>query len=397
MKRILAVAAALALGAALASCFLLPEPPAERPIESARIVGMPEFHARFGDLWMTTWADDGNVYASWGDGLGRANCYPTLDIRPPVPQVFGPSCGDFDRCTFDFLFCNVFDCETQPYVPCQLTDAGLLQLRGFPPLFAGTLEQEHAIMSLGVPSGDPWFDPTGTTVVGRDDKPSSLLFVDGRLYWAGHSPSGHPEFGYLAYSEDYGRTWTEVPGSPWQASSRFRVLMFLNMGQAYELNEDGYVYALGMGREVDWVQQTIFLTRIPRTHIADYASYEYFAGRDAAGAPVWSSVESSAIPLDGLQSEMMASAIYHEGIDMYLFLTAWPGALFAAPEPWGPWSKVADLFHHGDNPYWMEGGYIPGLISKGAGSNTVYFTFAGGVERYVLHVGLLEMELADPS
>jgi hypothetical protein len=88
------------------------------------------------------------------------------------------------------------------------------------------------------------------------------LFLDGILYAQLHSPLGDPYVGYLAYSGDYGATWTMLrEESPWTADkansadraltgSNFRCMFFINMGKDYELNTDGFVYAFGIGREL---------------------------------------------------------------------------------------------------------------------------------------------------
>jgi len=88
----------------------------------------------------------------------------------------------------------------------------------------------------------------------------------------------------------------------------------------------------------------------------------------------------------------MGSAMYHEGIERYLFLTA--SMLFEAPNPWGPWVQVANILNYGDDPEW-KGGYMPGIITKGAGADFFYFTFAGqsNIIRYNLYVGKIAFEL----
>jgi len=219
------------------------------------------------------------------------------------------------------------------------------------------------------------------------------------------SSFGHVDLGYLAYSDDYGKTWTEVKKSPWKKPSVFRVLMFINMGKNFSLNKDGYVYALGMGSEAAWTkdekmdgrkeyeERTIYLARVPNDKIINYQSYEYFTGLKRGGKPHWSRRESDAKPLKGIESIQTGSAMFHKGTKKYLFLTASPGALFAAPKPWGPWKKVASLFHDGKNPAWKKGGYIPGVIAKGAGPKHFYFTLAGGVEHYILHIGKIELDV----
>ncbi|MFH1784858.1 MAG: DUF4185 domain-containing protein [Candidatus Micrarchaeota archaeon] len=378
-----------------------PNPSEQTSIISAQIVGDPVFLQKFGDSWFSTWADDDKLYLSWGDGTGRGDCYPEAYNNLEAPFC-DSSCGTPESFLFCDIFCSTFACNTC-YAPCTLTDAGLVSLEGSVPYF--TECQDECIVSLHIPTGTPLFDKNIDPGTLRNDKPSSLLFYNKTLYWAGHSPAGHPDFGYLAYSHDYGRTWTEVEKSPWTNDSVFRVLMFINMGRNYELNQDGYVYAFGIGSEEAWTkdtnlhgreeneEQTVYLTRVPKDSILDYGRYEYYVTIDENGNPIWSGNENDATPLEGLETIQTASAMYHEGTGKYLFLTASPGALFEAPQPWGPWRKVAPLFNEGDNSAWKLGGYVPGIITKDAGPNYFYFTLAGGPSRYQLHIGKIEMEL----
>lgn len=404
-------------------------------ISNARVVGDPVYYSTMGDLWMSTWADDDRLYLTWGDGTGFSDGYPVgypaYESSEPVTPTF---CEERDVYTLEnegyfpcWLWCNVFECGTEnSYSPAPLTDAGVLAVEGPVPNLG-----HGENISIDVPDGNPFIlqDAPGgpLDVTGRNDKPSSLLFVDGRLYLAGHSPAGQPVLGYIAYSDDYGQTWTEVPGSPWDESSNFRVLMFINMGQNYALNQDGYVFALGIGTEsavwTEYTNRSVYLTRVPREAIADYGAYEYFSGLDG-DVPQWSPDESDAIPLDTLSTLGQGSAIYHEGTGRYLFMTSATdylpesgesfghGGLFEAPQPWGPWTQVGVLCFQPEcddgnyNPLWTDrnapagtepGKYIPGLIAKGAGPNHVYFTIAGGNTHYQLQIGKLEWDTANSA
>lgn len=378
-------------------------------IRDARIAGDPISYPAFGDLWMPTWADDDRLFLSWGDGTGFGDGYPSgYPAYESLDPVTITSCEDeYFPCR---LWCNIFACDADHGYPASpLTDMGVLAFTGPVPEFV-----DVAIASIDVPNGEPFFRASpagGLEVVGRNDKPSSLLFYDGRLYLAGHSTGeGGVIMGYLAYSDDYGQTWTVVPDSPWGEKSNFRVLMFINMGQNYALNQDGYVYALGVGSEAQgeagWTERTVYLTRVPKEAISDYGAYEYFTGFDG-DEPRWSPNEAEATPLDNLHTTGQASAMYHEGTGRYLMLTtdAGPpegplnsGALFEAPRPWGPWTQVAVLCfvpecNDGNyNPAWTDGKYIAGLIPKGAGPDHVYFTIAGGDEHYQFQIGMLALD-----
>jgi hypothetical protein len=294
-----------------------------------------------GDLWMNTWADDGHLYTGWGDGEGPGDV-------PPV------------------------------------TDCGVGVLKGTVPYFLIESNPSNYVRNRLVPDGS----------TKKNDKPSSLLFYKGHLYFAGHTPLGDPDFGYIAYSDDHGKTWHEISGSPWTkaAKSSFRCLFFINIGKSYQLKKDSYAYAYGIGKEWAWFPSWVYLARVPFDSILNYKSYEYYAGM-SGNTPLWSERQTDAVPVANLKTHQMPSAMYHEGIERYLFLTI--SGLFEAPNPWGPWIKVASLLNGGDDAEWKEG-YMPGIITKGAGADFFYFTLAGqsDIIRYYLHVGKIAFKLS---
>ena len=401
---VVAGAAVVSRGEAQQSCS--PDP----VICSARVLGTPVYHPSLGDLWMNTWMGDDKVYTTWGDGTGYDTLFPEYFpvLTPAKPRTPGP--GGFIPDDFPVgLFCNINVCDgLTPYPPGLLTDAGVAALEGPPPFSFGIN------IALDAPEATPFFETGVDLETRRNDKPSSLLAVGSRIYLAGHGPAGIPDNGYIAYSDNFGGTWTEVPGSPgWTGNSRFRVMMFVNMGPSYALNTDGFIYALAMGTEASWStaptpeghpdseNMTVYLARVPVTMIDNgYGNWEYLVDVAPNGTPSWTGIESSAQPLPGIESSMQGSAMYHEFTDRYIFMTARPAALFAAAEPWGPWTKIADLcFEPGCpgvsvDPSWQDGKYIPGVISKGAGPSHFFFTIAGGHDHYQLQVGLMELQLA---
>lgn len=402
--------------------------PEKKTIVAAHIEGPPQFYPRTGDIWQTTWADDDGVYVSWGDATGQRDCCGTLE-----PALIGGACEAIppNVSLFESTFkLTTEQCQANNYCFCDWTDAGLGVLRS--PVMAPDPCQADCIVSLNVPSGVA-IDPADP--LPRNSKPSSLLFYNGRLYWAGiyqvadwpPSPDAlSPDYGYIAYSDDYGQTWTEVKNSPWspENETHFAQIMFINMGQAYRLNQDGYVYALGKdfgawsfvegGHEYP-PNFDVYLARVPRDRyinaegvevdpILDYSAYEYFAGTDAGDDPLWTTEQAEAVPLEGLQSLDKAGVMYHEGTGNYLFLTARPGWLYVSPQPWGPWRQVADLLSDAAlmDPElapegWTGGGYIPGLITKDAGPDSFYFTISGvdGPKHYQLTIGQIVLDVSE--
>jgi len=312
-----------------------------------------------GDLWFSSWADDDTVFTSWGDG-------------------FGPDCngsGDFSH-------------------------HGLARVRGhFPDVVPEVVQR---------------FMPLSDDV--NNSKPTSLLFLEGRLYVAIHSPLLFPTIGFLAYSDDYGTTFQYSTDSPRTLTDnwRFICLMFVNMGKDYRLNKDGYVYAFGAIGEVNYAGR-VFLARMPRDSILDYSSWTYFGGLQEEGTPQWvpdwhdavvieGLSESSPVGLEGgLRIATLFSAVYHPGVQRFLALKAdfGVGRFYEARAPWGPWREVETWFQ-GPSSEWYAT-YMPGIVTKDMEDDSFYFVVSGRVSlepapgdpRYRFRVGKIRMILED--
>jgi Carboxypeptidase regulatory-like domain/Domain of unknown function (DUF4185) len=305
-----------------------------------------------GDLWFTTWADDDNLYGTWGDGRGA-----TAELSNPLR-----------------------------------TDCGVLKYSGSPPSLTPTVLLRDAPTLTDPPA---------------DNKPSSLLFVGKRLYGAFHAPLGDAWIGYVAYSDDYGSHWKRegfyLPNgakpdnaSPWtrDQNSPFRCMMMINMGKAYTLNKDGFVYALAIGTETNW-KGDVYLARVKKHAILEYAAWEYFTGLTNR-QPRWSRAQKDAVPVPNLFATDQGSAIYHPGVERYLYLTL--SHLFEAPAPWGPWTLAGDFPY--DKPEWQRG-YQPGIIPKGLGPNSFWFTISSQNRppylTYSFHIGQMVMQTSARS
>ena len=293
-------------------------------LEDASVVGAGRYHRRTGDLWHSTWADDGQLYMTWGDGAGRGDCCGAF----PGDVVVDPDCTRVPTSVPIFDLNNPGGagrsiCLTGSYCLCEETYFGLAVL-GQSPAAAPEHCDADCIVQKDIPTGLPL--PTST----RNDKPSSILSVDGTLYIAGHWPPGEATNGWIADSVDHGVTWDESPNSPWTTPSPLTVMMFIQMGQDYGLNVDGWVYALAMGKEGGWESSVgapgeIYLARVPDQSIADYSAWEYLSAVDAAFSPSWSKEPAAGVPLAGLASSFQGAAIFHPETASYLFLVNEPG------------------------------------------------------------------------
>ena len=308
-----------------------------------------------GDLWLSTWADDDTVFMSWGDGLGPG-----------------------------------WSADTA------FSHHGLLNVTGAFPNVNFELVQRFMPLSDDV----------------NNSKPTSMLFLGGRLYVAIHSPLLTPNIGFIAYSDDHGKTFTFDLNTARtkKRNSNFICLIFINMGMSYDLNMDGYVYAFGTMGEIN-TSGKVYLVRMPKDKILDDSAWEYFAGFEKEGAPKWSGEYQKSKPVKGLSSQsvtslfpdLLFSAVYHPGIKRYIALTAATetGNMYEAPAPWGPWTFVATWFDASSADWYAS--YMPGIITKDMGPDYFYFTAAGRIDlepapgdfKYSLKIGRIKMNLKE--
>jgi hypothetical protein len=231
-----------------------------------------------------------------------------------------------------------------------------------------------------------------------DDVPDyhghGLLAVNGKVYQflgaldrAQERPR-HWNTAKLIYSDDGGNNWRNqggsypVRGENWDQQSRdsliffnepdgcFSLLSFLQMGQDYRANRDGFVYVYSPNGNSDGLMNELVMFRVPASKVLDRAAYEYFAGRTARGFPIWNKniaarrpvhvfprgwVNSTSLfPGDIVVETWLPSVVYNEPLGLYMMVSAGTGCAsdgteFARPSylgfwvshtPWGPWRQI---------------------------------------------------------
>lgn len=244
------------------------------------------------DNWPITWGADGALYAAYGDGWG---------FRPPLEEKLS---------------------------------LGFARVTGVPPEFRGA--------NIRSPDGERRGDgPSGP-------KASGMLEVDGVLYmWVRNLDNAR-----LAWSEDGGKSWEwgfrfeESFGSP----------SFLQFGPGYADARDEYVYTYSQdGPSAYESDDRVVLARVARDAVREQDAYEFYAGADAGGQPVW---EGEISARQGVLSHengvRRIEVVHHRPTDRYLMALGFDGStlelmgtgtegawgLFEAPEPWGPWAGV---------------------------------------------------------
>jgi len=268
------------------------------------------------DNWPVTWADDGDLYTSYGDGWG-------------------------------------FD----PRIEKKLS-MGFARISGGPEDFRG--------VNLRSESGERPGDGA------RGAKASGMLMVDGVLYmWVRNTGNAQ-----LVYSRDQGRTWEWG----FKLTTSFGSPAFLNFGKNYAGARDDYVYSYSQdGPSAYESNDRIVMLRAHRKRMLDPAGYEYFERLDSSGKPVWTKeVARRGGVFQFLARIQRVDAVYNSGLKRYLLAAGYNHSggwgIYEAPEPWGPWSTA---FH--TEAWGLGGTHGYRLPSKwiSAGGRTMWLIFSG--------------------
>jgi hypothetical protein len=261
-----------------------------------------------GDLWPSCWADDDNLYTASGDGAAFFNAKMFNDIA--ISRISGT----------------------------------ITQLTG---------------TSLARSVGTNWSGP------GFNRKPTGMLCINSTLYLAFQNLDwsfNTAPAASIARSTDHGVTWewdatAPMFGGPGKAP-HFTTIFFLDYGKNSDLAIDRYVYAYGLDN--NWrSQQALYLARVPAADVQTRSAWQFFAGINRHGTPIWTGDISRKKPV--LSDQRLVSpvifardcptqdaviaqggVVYDKPLQRYLF-TSWSCStheIYEAPRPWGPWSHV---------------------------------------------------------
>jgi len=272
------------------------------------------------DNWPATWADDDQLYTAYGDGWG---------FEPKVDKKLS---------------------------------MGFARVTGGPEDFEG----------VNIRS------PTGETVGqgAKGVKASGMLMVDGVLYLLARN-AGNAR---LARSDDRGKTWN---WADWRFTESFGAPTFLNFGKNYGGARDGYVYIYSLDMDSAYASADgLVLARVPSELLPRREAYEFFAGFDDEGRPVWSKEVASRKPVFRNPGRVYRSGVsYHAPSKRYLLCQVIPGedtrfeggfGIYDAPEPWGPWTTVYYTARWDMGP-----GETCSIPTKWMGEDTLHMLFSG--------------------
>jgi hypothetical protein len=355
--------------------------PFERSREFDRVAILPR-HKWYGnsDTWYPSWAADDFLYSGWTDGdfngwhsysghgehsvtaVARIQGSHPLDLKiENLSKIQGPACPYVGRYPSAYLVKDdVF------YYGTYCLD--IIDDPRFPHKHANT-------------PGDPVMI-TNIPYKGPDAKLRGLS-----LHYLG------PFVGFST-SRDQGRTWTPCPHTPaaplfkepqngfeekvlnQPSSVKIGSPHFVDFGKNMEHSPDGKAYlvahgALDGGKQVrtqraSWCNgDAIYLLRVlPGVEtINDAAAYEFFAGHDSAGQPVWSNDLGQIRPVLAWENNMgIVTVSYNAALRKYLMavtdgtdtLQKYNSYFLEADTLTGPWRIISYLKDFGEQAYFIN-------------------------------------------
>jgi hypothetical protein len=339
-------------------------PPDDCPFEqSSQLVAIlfTGVHSNYkvADTWYPSWAADGNLYSPWTDGWA-----PRLDGGRELSSSNGYK-GDRTR---------------------RQATTGQAVMIGDDPV-------NLKIHSLGLTKGDPY--PYG----GR--YPCGSLVYNGVWYYGTYclAPYGTTKYGDTDYnwpwlgplvgfrvSRDLGRKWEDTPHTPdkplfgesgmWGYPVKIGSPHFVDFGKNMEHSPDGKAYLLGHGAvdpdpkprfaNLSWITgDQIYLIRVVPSskNINDKSKYEFFAGHNDKGKPLWSNDFNEIKPLLEWNNNMgCVTATYNAPLKKYLMCVTDGGMTAGKMHSYilesnritGPWKLVSYMKDFGEQGYFLN-------------------------------------------
>jgi len=325
-----------------------------------------------GDTWYPSWASDGRLYSPWTDGkTDGVDCFSGAGASARTGHAV--LIGD---------------------------DPLALEIRNTaPPKEASAKPYEGRYPAGSLVHDGIWY--YGTYCLG----PGGSYEHNG-FNW--NWPNLGPMPGFQI-SRDYGKTWEPSPLTPdkplfpeprvFLGPVKMGAPHFVDFGKNIEHSPDGKAYLLGMGAlendpmprpcitpgepgkpfqtadgcadnfahaNLSWITaDQVYLARVrpsPET-INDIAAWEFFAGHDGAGQPVWANNFEQIKPLIEWNNHMgCVTATYVPGLKKYLMCITdgWPTVakmdsyILEADVITGPWRMVCYLKDFGEQGYFLN-------------------------------------------
>jgi len=212
------------------------------------------------DLWPVTWGTDGGVYTFFGDGGG-----------------FGGS-NERGRTSFGVAVMT----SPPPLRPDSVSNL----YGGYNSMHPSTLQGKGgAIIAVGSD-----FYTLGGVFTASEAKNSGKSFP----------VSGSPQRRQIGYSKGDAHSWQATSwyfcsDEDGRLKGNFCPMGFINFGPGNSGAPGGFVYLLGTDNtlaywsaEAPQASAATYLARVPAKHVLEREAYQYFAGLDTQGGPLWS-------------------------------------------------------------------------------------------------------------
>lgn len=206
--------------------------------------------------------------------------------------------------------------------------------------------------------------------------PTHGVFANGNLYLYYMSVNhwGEPgrwdaNYSSAAKSSDQGNNWSMLDQLKWPGDSHF-----IQVSPYKVPNGDGndiYFWTIPSGRFGG-----VKLMKVKEADIENLAAYNYFAGTDASGEPIWSSkLDDAAMVLDDTVGEL--SVIWNPYLERWImaYLKESQGVVMREGlTPWGPWGEPIEMVSSAEYP----GLYAPFMSPQYMEDDgrTLYFTLS---------------------
>lgn len=273
------------------------------------------------DTWYPSWADDDCMYSPWTDGYlieGHENEYvPFNTFKEEHP----------DYACYSLTYTNKGE-RRKPAT-------GQARITGDDP------------MHLKIENILPRFEGSPAPYEGR--YPAGSLVYNGVWYYGTYCLTnradsncngvGWTQFGpFVGFriSKDYGKTWVDTPCTPANplfgenpavAPVKIGAPHFVDFGKNMQYSPDGYAYLTAHGATDPkawngWIQgDQVYLLRVQPSeqNMNDPSAYEFYAGKDTKGNPVWTKDFSQIKPLLEWEGHLgCVTVTYNPGLKKYL-------------------------------------------------------------------------------
>jgi hypothetical protein len=332
--------------------------PADCPFPRSREISGIAFtgrHAEYtgADTWYPSWASDDNMYSPWTDG-----------------EVNGIKCGSGSKATAETGYARIVG--TDP-LKLKIDNVGTWKSSALP---YGGRYPCGSLVYRGA-----WFYGT-----------YCLMNENGSLEGMVKMPTGTYNWGVLGpfvgfrYSGDYGKTWTETPHTPAKPLFPDPVKQggpvkigsphFVDFGKDMQHSPDGKAYLVAHGAAVpdpkprpanaSWITgDCVYLLRVTpaMNNMNDASKYEFYAGRDDRGEPIWTHDFARITPLVDWNNHCgCVTMTYNPGLKKYIMCVTdgWP--TIKTFDTWflesdhitGPFRLISYLAHFGEQAYFVN-------------------------------------------